>query len=707
MTKVGKASRTGDNWVNWEDTGFDHITVDEAHNFRNSFSKPRNTNRGDADEFKDVPGGSTSLRGLKLFAISQLVQKKNNGRNVHLLTATPFQNSPVEVYNMLSLVAREQLKKAGIFNFHEFLTQFAELKPEISVDSKNDIIQNNVMKGFKNLQALQGLLNQYIMKIDGEDAGIIRPDKKDHHVELNQTAEQRDITEKIRAYMEAGPDPKKDPGGTLRCINALRQAALSPVLVDGFTFLDPIAASFAGIHDGSIKVKNRKFVEDSPKMAFTCDETVNLYKQHPDKGQIIHLPQGISHYNDVKDYLVSKGIPADAIAFLAPKPKDTNGRGGYLRGGDDGNDDKEVITAAFNDPKNKLKIIIGSDTIKEGVNLNGNTIQTYETMLSWNPTDTQQLKGRSWRQGNNQGMVHITFPLMNDSIDSFMYQKHDEKGTRLDSLWNSKKEKLDVGGIDPEELKFSLIKDPKKRADLFIKEKTADLRQREKIAEATSDKIFKMSGERKNLVSETEDYQKDIEKLKKVITDFNGKTDNEIIKEYELDFTSGYSYGQSIYDDYVGVRGKNIKELRTNYNNAIKDQVSNAQKTIQRNKGKTATIDNTLERYGIDDAGNMATVERVRKRFSKEAMGYKAQITAVEDNRDRYIREASEKIKTESKPGVSIDEAVDTIFELVSNDLYSMEVVKKRVKAEREKLAGMVKKSFALLLKKRILVKVR
>jgi hypothetical protein len=704
MTKVGKASRTGDNWVNWEDTGFDHITVDEAHNFRNSFSKPRNKNKGDADEFHDVPGGSTALRGLKLFAISQMVQKNNNGRNVHLLTATPFQNSPVEIYNMLSLVAREQLKQAGIFNFHEFLTQFAELKSEISVDSKGNIVQKNVMKGFRNLPALQNLLNQYIMKIDGEDAGIIRPDRKDNIVELNQTAEQRDITEKIRAYMESNPDQKEDPGATLRCINALRQAALSPALVDGFQFLDPIAASVAGIHEHSISVENKDFVKSSPKMTFVCNTTANLYKQHPDKGQIIHLPQGIDNYEDVKKYLVSKGIPADAIAFMAPAPKGKKAPP-YLKAGDAGNDQKEDIKNEFNDPNGKIKIIIGSDTIKEGVNLNGNTIQTYPCMLDWNPTGTQQLIGRSHRQGNLQGKVHITFPLMNDSVDSFMYQKHDEKGTRLDNLWNSKKDKLDIDGIDPEALKFSLIKDPKKRADLFIKEKTADLKQKQKIAEATSDKIFKMSGDYKNFASDVSDYQKDIDKMRKALAEFNGKKDDDIIKEYDLDFESGYSSSQSIYDDYVGIRGKNIKEIRQNYNNAIKDQIADAQKTVQRNKGKMATIDNTLKRYGIDDSGNMATVERIRKRYSDEALGYKAQIESIEGNRDQFIADAAAKIKQESRPGVSVDEAVGEISSFVTNNLYSMKVVKER--EEKKKQAGTVKKSFALLLPKRIAFKVR
>jgi hypothetical protein len=448
-------------------------------------------------------------------------------------------------------------------------------------------------------------------------------------------------------------------------------------------------------------VENKAFVEGSPKMTFVADTTVNLYKQHPDKGQIIHLPQGIENYEDVKKYLVSRGIPAEAIAFMAPAPKGKKAPP-YLKAGDAGNDQKEDIKNNFNDPNGKIKIVIGSDTIKEGINLNGNTIQTYPCMLDWNPTGTQQLIGRSHRQGNKQGMVHITFPLMNDSVDSFMYQKHDEKGTRLDNLWNSKNDKLDINGIDPEELKFSLIKDPKKRADLFIKEKTAELRQKEKIAESTGDKIFKMAGERKDFVSDIEGYQNDIEKMRAALMAFNAKTDDEIIQEYEIDFSS--SYGRHIHDEYAIVRGNNIKELRENYGKAIKDSISDAQKTVQRGKGKIDTIDNTLRRYGIDDAGNMAAIEGIRKRYSEEALEYKAQIEAIERNRERYIQEASRKIKEETKPGVSVTEAVEKNTADVSNNLQSMEVVKEREKNKTE--AGAIKKSVVLLLKKKISVKI-
>jgi len=704
MTKVGKAARVGDNWVNWEDTGFDHITVDEAHNFRNSFSKPKNKKKGDAAEFDDIPGGSTALRGLKLFAISQMIQKHNNGRNVHLLSATPFQNSPVEIYNILSLVARQELQRMGIINFNEMLVQFAELKPEISVDSKNNMVQKNVMKGFKNLPALQNLLNRYCMKIDGEDAGIIRPDRKDHQVYLDMTAEQRDITEKIRAYMEAGPSAEKDPGATLRCLNALRQAALSPMLVEGFEFLDPMAAGKAGIHERKIRISKKDFVKDSPKMKFVTDTVTEFYKKHPDKGQIIHLPQGIEHYEAVKKYLVSKGVPEDAIVFMAPAPEGKKAPP-YLRPGDKGNDQKEEYKAMFNDPKNKVKIIIGSDTIKEGVNLNGNTVNTYPCMLDWNPTGTQQLIGRSWRQGNEQGKVHIVFPLVNDSVDSFMYQKHDEKKSRLDALWKSKDKKMEIDEVSPEELKFMLIKDPKKRADLYIREKTAELVQKQKIAEATSDKIFKMSGERAELIEAISDNEKDIVKMRDAISAFNKKTDAQIIEEFELDFNSSYS--RSIYDDFGAANGKNIKELRENYIKAVKENISNSQRALNRSKGRIETIDNTLQRYDIDKPGNDAIVERARKRYSNEAMLYKTEIAAIEKNREKYIKDAEKQIKAEARPGMPTGEAVDMTIRAVTGDMYSMQVVKDRVKAAQETATEGVKKSVVLLLPKKIKVRVK
>jgi N12 class adenine-specific DNA methylase len=160
-TDLGKATKSTDNSVLWENTGFDHITIDEMHNFKNVFGEARAKEKGEANEFQGLTGGTPSDRAMKAFAITQLIQRNNNGRNVFGLTATPFTNSPIEIYNILSLVAREELEQTGIFNLHEFMAQFALLKSELAQTAKGDVELRTVMKEFKNLPARQNLINTY------------------------------------------------------------------------------------------------------------------------------------------------------------------------------------------------------------------------------------------------------------------------------------------------------------------------------------------------------------------------------------------------------------------------------------------------------------------------------------------------------------------------------------------------------------------
>ena len=52
------------------------------------------------------------------------------------------------------------------------------------------------------------------------------------------------------------------------------------------------------------------------------------------------------------------------------------------------------------------------------------------------------------------------YPVMNDSIDSLLYQKHDEKRSRINELWTYKdSDTLNIEDINPEDLKFDLIKE--------------------------------------------------------------------------------------------------------------------------------------------------------------------------------------------------------------------------------------------------------
>jgi len=446
---LGEASLVKDRYVYWEDTGFDHITVDEAHRFKNLFTMPRpqydDGAKRQANEFEGIGSGTPSKRAQKLFAITQLIQKENNGRNVFLLTATPFTNSPTEIYSMLSYIGREKLKNMHLYNLGSFMTEFAQTHTEWAVKPNGEILPKQVMKNFRNVQSLQNLLTEYIDKVDAEEAGVIRPIKRVHAIELEATELQKKIIDAETARLST--ISKDDPGGALVAMNNMRMALLSPALVNAQDYDFPLPPM-------------TELVESSPKLTFVCNAIAASYKKVPDGGQVMYMPRGVQEAEEVKRYLIAHGIPENAIGIINSTTSSKK---------------KDEMTAQFNDKTAPLKIIIGSETISEGIDLNGNSFALYNCMLGWNPTESTQVEGRIWRQGNEQGHVHITYPLITDSIDSLMYQKHDEKSSRINALWSYKGDVLDVQDIRPEELKLDLIKDPEKKAAFIISRKKAAL----------------------------------------------------------------------------------------------------------------------------------------------------------------------------------------------------------------------------------------
>lgn len=445
---IGSASQVKNaNYVFFEECGFDHLTVDEAHNFKNLWVVPRPKKKGESNEYSGIPSGKPSARALKMYGMTQLVQRKNDGRNVFMLTATPFTNSPTEVYSMLSYIGRERLKEAGITSLRSFFDEFAQTKQELGVTSSGNIDTKQVMKNWKELPALQAILTEFIDKVDGEEAGIVRPNKFTHVKPLDMSVlqkEMRDIDEERMADVKRG-----DSAAVIVAMNNMRLACVAPALAN--------PAMYPGVKLPPL----HQLVETSPKLKFVCDAIIDMYKDNPEKGQFMYVPLGKEAHPFIKDYLVSHGIPKEAVEIINGEVNNTPEK-------------KEKITAKFNNEKDKLKIIIGGRNTAEGIDLNGNSFVMYNCSLGWNPSETIQAEGRIWRQGNLQGNVHVVYPVMNDSIDSVLYQKHDEKRSRINELWSYKGDSLNVEDINPEDLKLDLIKDPAKRAKLILQEETKE-----------------------------------------------------------------------------------------------------------------------------------------------------------------------------------------------------------------------------------------
>ena len=474
---AGCASQVNnDNYILWEKTGFDHITVDEAHAYKNLFKVPR-PKKGETNEFLAMGQGKPSKRALKMFNITQLIQKENDDRNVFMLTATPFTNSALEVYSMLTYIARKELEENKIKNLYDFCKQYAKTRFEQVITEKGDVAYKSVMKEFGDLQGLQNIITQYMDKVDGEEAGICRPIKKTHAIHLNPTSTQKEMFDyAVNVIMECNEKDLENAAPTLEGMSILRTAALSPALIKKEK-LDKWAAITHTLH-GIVIPPIEEVVDCSPKLKLVCDTIIENWKKHKNAGQVIYMPEGTDAFPHIINYMIKQGIPQNVFASIDGSSAKIANKNVTITKDDETDDVRAKVAEAFNDKKNPCKILIGSSAISEGMDLNGNTIALYNCMLGWNPTEPIQVEGRIWRQGNEQGHVHIVYPLINDSIDSLLYQKHDEKSSRISNLWSFKGNTLNVESINPESMKYELIKDPVKRAKIEIQQQVEELKNK-------------------------------------------------------------------------------------------------------------------------------------------------------------------------------------------------------------------------------------
>lgn len=572
---------TPEEFINYTELGVDLVLVDEAHRYKNLIRKAAGT----TSEFNNLGFGASSSRAIKMFALTCYIHTYNNGKNVFFLTATPFTNSPMEIYSMLLFVGGLEIHRLGYHTINDFLNEFAEIKIEWTVNNKNQLVQKTVMKNFRSLYALQQIIQNYIDKVDADEANIKRPEKETHVLKIEMTELQQKICQKEIERIAF----THSLGDIFKGMNNLRMNMISPALVK-----EKYSA-----RDG-IKIPNLgKMVESSPKLKTVCNTVIAVYQQRPECGQIIYLPRGVKESTSVKQYLISKGIPSKAVSMINSGTTELQ---------------KQRITNAFNDPANILKILIGSESISEGVDLNGNTLVLYNCMLGWNPTEPVQVEGRLWRQGNRQKKVHIVYPLMYNSIDSLIYQKHDEKVSRIDALWSYRGDRLNVEDINPAELKFDLIKSADMKADIILEAEMVPLKKQIRIIDESFELIKTAEAQKAQLEEEVAELEKQSEDLEK--------------------------YRQKVLDDGEKLP-EGLRKLNDIMIESINTEAQDNKKELTVKRHNLTLISNKLQKKLVFTLGENFTAEQKEDYFTqleKQKKEIEHQLEKVSGKKDALVR---------------------------------------------------------------------
>ena len=429
----------------FEDFGFDWLTVDEVHNANHIVSKVR-LDKSVASDFRSQSQRTSDL-GLKTWLAAQYIQEENNGRNVLLLSATPFTNKPLEYYSILSLVGNDMLERKGFFNVDQFFATFMEADNELEIGANGRPTQKTNVRRFRNNGLFQQLLSEFIdIKGEEDNPELVRPERLNKEYKIAQN-------ELTAEAMAAAQELLSDNDTVLQGIGHARAAAFSPY-----------ATSLLGMQP-----KNHKeFVKNSPKIDATIRMIEQNIKDRPDAGQIIYSEVGVEYFPLIRDYLVKEsGLKPSEVRIIT---------------GATSNNERVNIQTAFNN--GDVKVVIGSPAIKEGLNLQGNTTDMYILSLPWNFTQLRQIEGRGWRQGNRWENIRINYMLTNDSVDVFMLQRLQLKQGLYNEAMKSGAESLDVSDIDTAELKTALITDPAVRAEIVTVQERAKLQQEKTQIEA-------------------------------------------------------------------------------------------------------------------------------------------------------------------------------------------------------------------------------
>ena len=520
-----------------ESLGFDYLCFDEAHALKKVFTSVKGEvdEKGKRDKRKQysINSGLPSDTALKGFMLSQYILRKNNYRNVLLLTATPFTNSPLEVFSMLSMVAYHQLERLGINNINDFFDTFIDADTDLVINHKLKPEYKQVIKGFNNLPSLQRIILRFFNYKDGDDVGVVRPnkyvipylkkmvnntivnlpeeEKVSCYLPLNDI--QKEYMQEIINYAEGGQelgysdfeevDDSDDDAITDSQAVEVSEEALSNDEKSGVRAIKSMTHSrnlalspYLYKHNRLGKPTYKKYIETSPKLMYVveCIRTVKKYHEKHDEpisGQVIYMDRGIDYFPLIKEYLIKEvGFMDHEIGMIFSKGMNVDKKravqDGFLgRKFNEKTQEYENISDEI-----RIKVLIGSSSIKEGMNLQKKSTVLYNCFIDWNPTDMLQLQGRIWRQQNEFLNVRIVNPLMIDSIDIFMFQKLEEKTSRINTIWsNDGRSVLKLEEVNPNEIKYALIKDPKIIAQIEIDEKSVRLNDDKKTNEQIKSRL--------------------------------------------------------------------------------------------------------------------------------------------------------------------------------------------------------------------------
>ena len=413
-----------DDVVTFEELGIDRLFVDEAHYYKNlaAFSKMRNVGGISQSEAK---------KSSDLYMKCRYLDELTGGRGVIFATGTPISNTMVEMYTMQKYLQYGLLNQKELLHFDAWASTFGETVTAMELAPEGTGYRAKTR--FSRFYNLPELMNMFKEVADIQTADMLNlpvPKANYHNIVLKPSEQQKEMVAALGERAERVRNKMVDStvDNMLLITNdgrklALDQRLLNPMLPDSDT--GKVSACAENVFEIWQQTTNQR----STQMVF-CD---------------LSTPKGNGEFNiydDLRDKLIAKGIPAEEIAYIHTANTEVQKKElfGKVRSG-------------------QIRVLLGStQKMGAGTNVQRKLVALHHLDCPWRPSDLQQREGRIVRQGNENGEVDIYTYVTENTFDSYLYQLVEGKQKFIGQIMTSKSPVRSAEDIDETALSYAEIK---------------------------------------------------------------------------------------------------------------------------------------------------------------------------------------------------------------------------------------------------------
>lgn len=413
-----------DTVIDFEQLGIDRLFIDESHFYKNLYLYTKMRNVGGIAQ-------TEAQKSSDLFLKCRYLDEITGNRGTVFATGTPISNSMVELYSVQRYLQYDTLLRNGLQHFDSWASTFGETVTalELAPEGTNYRAKTRFAKFFN----LPELMLMFREVADIQTADMLKlpvPKVNYHNIKTKPSEIQSEMVASLAKRAEKVRSREVEPNvdNMLKITNDGRKLALDQRMIDPMLPDDPNSKVNACI-DNVYRIWEEYADIKAAQLVF-CDLST------PKNDGTFNV------YDDMREKLVARGIPAEQIRFIHEATTDAQ--------------KKELFAKVRS---GEVRVLLGSTPkMGAGTNVQDRLIAIHNLDCPWRPSDLEQRQGRIERQGNMFPEVEVYRYVTEQTFDAYLYQLVESKQKFISQIMTSKSPVRSAEDVDEVALSFAEVK---------------------------------------------------------------------------------------------------------------------------------------------------------------------------------------------------------------------------------------------------------